>query len=160
MDSRLRGNDKRNMLHQIDEIQGIGLHLDLVLRRIQDAYLRTFESLEVDMTIEQWVILHQVYELGDNASQRDIVQSNFRNRATISRVIGGLERKGWIKKTRFKGDQKRFKLVLTAQGEGVIESVLPMAIKLRKQAIENLDLLEFETFLRVLDQIGDNYKKF
>ena len=110
------------MLHQIDEIQGIGLHLDLVLRKIQDAYLKTFESLGIAMTIEQWVILHQIYELGEEASQRDIVQSNFRNRATISRVIGGLERKGWIKKTRFEGDQKRFKLELTSAGQKVIAS--------------------------------------
>ena len=148
------------MLHQIDEIQGIGLHLDLVLRKIQDAYLRTFESLDVNMTIEQWVILHQVYELGEDASQRDVVQSNFRNRATISRVIGGLERKGWIKKTRFIGDQKRFRLVLTSEGERVINKVLPLAVKLRKQAIQGMGLKEFETFLSVLDQIGENYNDF
>lgn len=148
------------MLNQIDEIQGIGLHLDLVLREIQMAYLRTFESLGVDMTIEQWVILHQVYEFGDAASQRDIVQSNFRNRATISRVIGGLERKGWIKKTRFQGDQKRFRLVLTKEGQQIIDQVLPMAIKLRKRAIKGLSLQQFETFLEVLDQIGGNYQSF
>lgn len=148
------------MLHQIDEIQGIGLHLDLVLRKIQDAYLRTFESLGVHMTIEQWVILHQVHELGTKASQRDIVQSNFRNRATISRVIGGLERKGWILKTRFEGDQKRFKLVLTTEGASIIEKVLPVAIQLRKQAIKGMNLVEFETFLSILDQVGDNYDRF
>lgn len=148
------------MLSQIDEIQGIGLHLDLVLRKIQDAYLRTFESLAVDMTIEQWVILHQVHELGIEASQRDIVQSNFRNRATISRVIAGLERKGWLKKTRFDGDLKRFKLELTLEGKSVIDLVLPHAIRLRKQTIKGLDLREFETFLYVLDQIGDNYQNF
>ncbi len=145
------------MLHQIDEIQGIGLHLDLVLRKIQDAYLRRFEALGVDMTIEQWVILHQVYELGEDASQRDIVQSNFRNRATISRVIGGLERKGWLKKTRFTGDQKRFKLELTQKGREIIDSVLPHAHQLRMLAIKNLRSSEFETFLTVLDTIGNNY---
>ncbi|UJH68409.1 MarR family winged helix-turn-helix transcriptional regulator [Allomuricauda sp. SCSIO 65647] len=146
------------MLSQIDKISGIGLHLDLVLRKVQDAYLRKFDGLGVDMTIEQWVILHQIYELGDGASQRDIVQSNFRNRATISRVIGGLERKGWINKTRFDGDQKRFKLELTPEGQQIIEEVLPHAFALRKQAINHLDVIEFETFLKVLDQIGENYK--
>jgi len=145
------------LLHQIDEIQGIGLHLDLVSRKVQDAYLRKFEELGVDMTIEQWVILHQVYELGDAASQREIVQSNFRNRATISRVIGGLERKGWVQKTRFKGDQKRFKLELTQQGQQIIDEVLPEAQKLRQMAITNLDSGEFDNFLRVLEQIGENY---
>ena len=147
------------MLNQIDEIQGIGLHLDLVLRKIQEAYLRTFEALEVNLTIEQWVILHRIYELGDEASQREIVRSNFRNRATTSRVIGGLERKGWINKTRFDGDQKRFKLELTLGGQEVIDLVLPHALKLRKLAIKNLDTLEFDTFLKVLDQIGENYNR-
>lgn len=145
------------MLNQIDEIQGIGLHLDLVLRKIQEAYLKKFELLEVDMTIEQWVILYQVYQLGDTASQREVVKSNFRNRATISRVIGGLERKGWLNKTRFEGDQKRFKLELTAVGKGIVDLVLPHAKELRKQAVTDLKPSEFDTFLRVLGRIGENY---
>lgn len=148
------------MLNQIDKISGIGLHLDLVLRKVQEAYLHTFEKLGVEMTIEQWVILHQIHELGEEASQRDIVQTNFRNRATISRIIGGLERKGWIHKTRFVGDQKRFKLVLTPKGQEIIDLVLPYALRLRQQAVHNLDVLEFQTFLKVLDQIGENYDAY
>lgn len=147
----------KKLLNQIDKIQGIGLHLDLVLRKIQEAYLRAFEALGVEMTIEQWVILHQVYELGDNASQKEIVDTNFRNRATISRIIGGLERKGWLKKTRFEGDLKRFKLELTNQGRQIIQLVLPEAQKLRKKAINNLETSSFESFLNVLEQIGKNY---
>ena len=145
------------MLHQIDEISGIGLHLDLVLRKVQDAYLRKFQELNLDLTIEQWVILYRIYQLEDKASQSDIVKSNFRNRATTSRVIGKLENKGWISKTRFEGDMKRFKLELTQQGRVVVDTIEPHANQLRKQAIKGLDVLEFETFLKVLDQIGDNY---
>ncbi len=150
----------RKMLNQIDEIQGIGLHLDLVLRKIQEAYLRKFEELGVDMTIEQWVILYRIYQLGDEASQSDIVKSNFRNRATTSRVIGGLERKGWIAKTRFEGDLKRFKLELTPQGQKIIAIIEPHANILREQAVMGLDTLEFNIFLKVLDQIGENYEAY
>nr|WP_298794051.1 MarR family transcriptional regulator [uncultured Allomuricauda sp.] len=145
------------MLNRIDEISGIGLHLDLVLRKVQDAYLRKFKELNIDLTIEQWVILYRIYQVGDDVSQSDIVKSNFRNRATTSRVIGGLERKGWITKTRFEGDLKRFKLELTSEGKRVIATVEPHANLLRKQAIKGLNTNEFETFLRVLDQIGENY---
>jgi DNA-binding MarR family transcriptional regulator len=147
------------MLNQIDEISGIGLHLDLVLRRVQDAYLRKFQELGMDLTIEQWVILYRIYQLGDDASQSDIVKSNFRNRATTSRVIGKLEHKSWITKTRFNGDMKRFKLELTTKGRAVVEAVEPHANTLRKQAIKGLDVLEFDTFLKVLDAIGDNYSE-
>lgn len=148
------------MLHQIDEISGIGLHLDLVLRKVQDAYLRKFKELGVELTIEQWVILYRIYQLGEDVSQSDIVKSNFRNRATTSRVIGGLERKGWITKTRFEGDLKRFKLELTPIGQDIISKIEPHANLLRKQAVKALDNEEFETFLKVLDKIGDNYENF
>ncbi|MCL6274835.1 MarR family transcriptional regulator [Muricauda sp. 2012CJ35-5] len=145
------------MLNQIDEISGIGLHLDLVLRCIQDAYLKKFAELGVDLTIEQWVILHRISELGKEASQREIVRTNFRNRATTSRVIGKLEKKEWITKTRFEGDQKRFKLEVTRKGRRVINKILPHAVELRKLAINNLDRSEFDVFLKVLNQIGNNY---
>lgn len=146
------------MLNQIDKISGIGLHLDLVLRKVQDAYLRKFEELGVDLTIEQWVILHRIAELGDTASQREIVRTNFRNRATTSRVIGKLEKKGWISKLRFDGDQKRFKLELTPEGQQIIDLVMPHAVRLRKLAVKNLDGEEFEAFLKVLNLIGENYE--
>ena len=145
------------MLNRIDEISGIGLHLDLVLRKVQDAYLRKFKELGIDLTIEQWVILYRIHQLGEDVSQSDIVKSNFRNRATTSRVIGGMEKKEWITKTRFEGDLKRFKLELTSQGKEVIAIVEPHAQVLRKQAIKGLDTEEFETFLKVLDQIWENY---
>ena len=147
------------MLNRIDEISGIGLHLDLVLRNVQDAYLRKFKELGIDLTIEQWVILYRIYQLGDDVSQSDIVKSNFRNRATTSRVIGGMERKGWITKTRFEGDLKRFKLELTPHGKEVITTIEPHANLLRRQAIKGLDTDEFETFLRVLNRIGENYSE-
>ncbi|MBT8188758.1 MAG: MarR family transcriptional regulator [Croceitalea sp.] len=145
------------MLQHIDEISGIGLHLDLVLRKVQDAYLRTFKELHIDLTIEQWVILYRIYQLGSQASQTEIVKSNFRNRATTSRVIGGLEKKGYIKKTRFDGDMKRYKLKLTTNGQALIAKIEPHAKQLRKRAVKNLDTAAFDTFLNVLDQIGENY---
>ena len=95
--------------------------------------------------------------MGDAASQRDIVQSNFRNRATISRVIAGLERKGWLVKTRFQGDQKRFKLELTEEGVKIIRLILPHAKELRQKALNNIDEKSFKTFEKVLTQIEANY---
>ena len=147
------------MLSRIDEIQGMGFHLDLVLRKIQRANLRKLPTLGVDTTIEQCVVLYRIHQLGDDASQRDIVNENFRNRATTSRVIGGLEKKGWISKTRFEGDQKRFKLELTPKGQEILDLTLPSALELRKLAITNVDASEFETFIKVLDQIGENYEE-
>jgi len=146
------------MLEQIDEVSGIGLHLDLVLKKVQDAYLRKFQELDLDLTIEQWVLLYRIYQLGDTASQSDVVKSNFRNRATTSRIISRLENKEWITKTRFNGDMKRFKLELTASGKEIVTTIEPHAKILRQQAIQGLEASEFDTFLKVLDMIALNYE--
>jgi len=151
------GITEKNMLDQVNEISGMGFHLDMVLRKIQGLYLHKFAELGVDMTIEQWVILHQVYELGESASQREITKLNFRNRATTSRIIGKLEGKGWIQKTRFEGDLKQFKLELSSDGLAIINKVKPHAIDLRRLAVADISVSDFQLFLDVLEKIGENY---
>lgn len=145
------------ILHNIDPISGIGLHLDLVLRQIQSRYLEVFDQHGIHITIEQWVLLHKIHELGENASQAEIVRTDFRNRATTSRVISGLEKKGYIVKERFDGDRKRFKLALTPQGAALVSRALPLAQGLRKCAVEGIREGDFRTFLSVLEAIRLNY---
>jgi DNA-binding MarR family transcriptional regulator len=145
------------VLHKIDPISGIGLHLDLVLRQIQKRYLSEFAEKDIEITIEQWVLLHKIYESGAYAAQADIVRTDFRNRATTSRVISGLERKGYILKDRFKGDRKRFRLSLTPEGQDLVHRALPLAKELRILAVEGIDEGEFRVFLRVLEAIRRNY---
>lgn len=145
------------MLIKIDSISGIGLHLDLTLRCIQEAYLKCFQELEVDLTIEQWVILHKIARSSGGAAQSDIAKTNFRNRATTSRIISLLERKNLIIKSRFPGDKKRYKLDLTDLGQEIFDKTMPHTALLRKQSINGLTLAEFNCFIEVLEKIKNNY---
>jgi DNA-binding MarR family transcriptional regulator len=145
------------MLVKIDSFSGIGLHLDLTLRQIQEAYLQCFQDLGVDLTIEQWVILHKIARSPGGGAQSDIAKTNFRNRATTSRIISVMERKNLIVKSRFPGDKKRYKLNLTDFGQAVFDKTMPHTSLLRNQAINGLSLHEFSTFLIVLDKIKNNY---
>lgn len=135
-----------------------GFFIDRTLKTIQQAYLRSFAELGVDLTIEQWVILYRIYELGDDASQAEIAKSNYRNRGTTSRVISGLEKKDLIEKDRFEGDNKRYRLRLTPSGERIIHLTDPIAARLRQQGKKGISSEEYEEFLRVLDSIYNNYK--
>jgi DNA-binding MarR family transcriptional regulator len=97
---------------------------------------------------------------GTDASQADIAKSNFRNRATTSRVISGLCKKGLLKKSRFRDDQKRYKLVMTVEGQQLMEKVLPLIQDLRRVSTINISEEAFETFYQVLDQLYDNFDKY
>ncbi|MEL7120322.1 MAG: MarR family transcriptional regulator [Bacteroidota bacterium] len=139
---------------------GFGFQLDKTLKKIITVYIKQFENIGIDLSIEQWVILQSIYNLGEKASQVEISKTRYRNRATTSRVISGLERKGLIRKERFEGDQKRFRLVITPEGTQLVEKALPIVYQLREVGKENIHEEEFNTFLKVLDQLWANYEAF
>ncbi len=91
----------------MDRTEGFGVYLDRTLKKVQATFLAAFAENNIDLTIEQWVILRRVHLLGADASQSEISNTNFRNRATTSRVISGLCKKGFLNKSRFRDDQKR-----------------------------------------------------
>ena len=109
----------------MDRIEGFGLYLDLTLKKISETYLRVFKKNNINLTIEQFVILQRIDMLGSNASQKDIVETNYRNRATTSRVISGLCKKNLVIKKRFKSDLKRYKLIITKDGYLELEKAKP-----------------------------------
>lgn len=137
---------------------GFGFYLDRTLKKIVTVFLQHFKNNGIDLTIEQWVILHRIHELGEEASQVEISKLSYRNRATTSRVISGLTKKGLIQKKRFKGDQKRYKLIVTQKGEEIVKKALPIVEDLRAVGYQNINDDDFEAFMKVLDQLWENYE--
>lgn len=130
----------------MDSSKGFGHYLDRTVKRIQLAYQKAFKDRNIDLTIEQWVILQQIYELGDTVSQRELTNLNFRTRATTSRMITNLVEKGYITKSLFERDLKRYKLELTPRGRGLIETLLPFIKELRAIGYRNIDDADFQVF--------------
>jgi DNA-binding MarR family transcriptional regulator len=144
----------------MDRTEGFGVYLDRTLKKVQGTFLSAFRENNIDLTIEQWVILRRVHLLGTDASQAEISNTNFRNRATTSRVISGLCKKGFLKKLRFRDDQKRFKLNMTPEGQELMQRVMPVIRDIRAMSVENISEDEFDIFLKVLDQIWENYDNY
>ena len=141
----------------MDLTGGFAFYLDRTLKRIQLTYLRHFKKHNIDLTIEQWVILQRIYQLQPEASQSEITKTNYRDKAATSKVIAGLQKKGLILKERFEDDQKRYKLVITKKGEALVESTLPLAVELRNVGHSNIPEKDFDIFMKVVNQIWENY---
>ena len=144
----------------MDRTEGFGVYLDRTLKKVQATFIAAFAENNIDLTIEQWVILRRVHLLGADASQSEISNTNFRNRATTSRVISGLCKKGYLKKSRFRDDQKRNKLSMTPQSLELMQRVMPLIKEIRAMSIENISEAEFDIFLKVLDEIWKNYDRY
>ena len=144
----------------MDRTEGFGVYLDRTLKKVQSTFLTAFAKSNIDLTIEQWVILQRVHLLGAGASQAEISNTNFRNRATTSRVIHGLCKKGLLKKSRFRDDQKRYKLIMTKEGKNLIDKAMPLIKDLRKTSTIKIEEAEFEVFFKVLDQLWENFDRY
>ncbi|MBQ4915965.1 winged helix-turn-helix transcriptional regulator [Maribacter sp. MMG018] len=144
----------------MDRTEGFGVYIDRTLKKVQHTFLQVFADNDIDLTIEQWVILQRVHLEGKEASQADIAKSNFRNRATTSRVISGLCKKGLLKKSRFRDDQKRYKLIMTEEGRHLMKEVMPLIKDLRRVSTIDISEDEFETFYKVLDQLYQNFDEY
>ncbi len=139
---------------------GFAFHLDKTLRKIKTIYEQEFTRLELDVNVEQWVILQNIYHLENEASQTELSQLNYRNRATTSRVINKLCEKGLVIKERFDNDLKQFKLKLSPDGQALVERAMPSVKTLRNIGHENINEEELELFLAVLGKIWENYERF
>ena len=137
----------------MDRTKGFGVNLDKTLKKIQQVYVKEFERNHINITIEQWVILQKISQLGKDATQASIVQSNYRNRATTSRLISALCEKGMIIKKRKSDYPNRFKLLLTQKGSELINKATPIVENLRIIAYNDIRKKDFEVFLEVLDKL-------
>jgi len=144
----------------MDKTQGFGHYLDRTVKTIQIAYQKAFKTQEVNLTIEQWVFLQQIYERGEFVSQRELTDLNFRTRATTSRMIKKLLEKGYIIRSHFEGDKKQNKLSLSLIGQKTVKKLLPFIHHLRSVGYRDIKEDDFKIFLNVLDKIWSNYQQF
>ncbi len=142
----------------MENTKGFGLYLDRTVKTIELAFQKMFKENAIDLTIEQWVFLQRIHELGGETSQKELTDLNFRTRATTSKMITNLVKLGYVDKSRFEGDLKRFKLCLTPTGEQLVEEILPFVQELRLHGLKGISKEDFQIFLHVLDQIWSNYK--
>lgn len=143
----------------MDKRAGYAMLMDATLKTINSLYTNTFKEHNIQITPEQWVILEKINDLGEDASQQEITALSYRNKATTSRMIDALVNKGLVERTRFSGDQKRYRLVITHDGRKLVNLVSPIVTKLRDRGYQSIPEGDFDTFMSVLKSLQENYMK-
>ena len=92
-----------------DRNKSLGNLAGLASRLLSNTLARRFKEAGIDMTAEQWGALLVLIN-GDAMTQRQLGETLYLEKSSISRLVNGLERRGWIVRTKSKGDS-RHKLV-------------------------------------------------
>ncbi len=132
--------------------------MDKTLKIIKLNYLKAFKELGLDFTAEQWVILDALYKK-DGISQTELANHSFKDAPTTSRIIDLLIKKGLVERERFDNDRRRYKVFLTEKGKADYETALPAVHQLRKQGWQGLSDEDYDTYLRIMNQIFRNFDK-
>ena len=109
----------------------------------------------IDITIDQGMVLKAIHENPDITLQK-VGTTVFKDFASITRIVQGLERKGLLRRKPHPTDGRRSALVLTRAGESLIRSAEPIAQANRRQALEGIDAEQIARVRELLKRIVEN----
>lgn len=124
-------------------------------RTLRVLFLRLMESRASGVTPEMWLILSRLYAR-DGQYQTQIADGTFRDRPNTSRILAGLESRGYIRREKDDEDMRRMRIFLTDEGTRFVQDIAPVAARTRDTLYEGLSDEELRVLRRVLRRIERN----
>ena len=124
-----------------------GLQIKFAIRQ---AYMK--ESIEI--TPEQWAILHALSENGEQ-TQKQLADTLMKQKPNITRLIDILEEKKLVMRASVESDRRAFNVYITEEGRTLAEDILNKTIKYRKNFYKKLTDEEIETLKSLLLKLTD-----
>lgn len=119
--------------------------------------LKNFREVGIEVTIEQWSVLYQLWKM-DGMSQQQLSDATFRDKPSITRLVDNMEKNKLVRRVGSKTD-RRIKLIrLTAEGKRLEEKSMAIANKTLNEALEGVLKNKIEVAREVLQIVYDNLK--
>lgn len=129
--------------------------LDRTARRVKQYAQQKFKELELNITVDQWLVLKHLYE-NEGMKQNELAELLFKDNPTLTRIIDLLCEKRLTVRKQHPTDRRSFQVELTRKGKKKVEQIKPRIRKIRLKAWEGLSRDDFAQFKRVLDTIYNN----
>lgn len=128
-----------------------GIASTAIARRLQ----KKFNTLDVNLTIEQWSVLYHLWKK-DGQSQQELCTASFRDKPSITRLIDNLEKLNLVKRVPDETDRRINKVVLTKAGQKLEEQTMAMAEETLNEALAGVTPQHVELCKEVLQKVYDN----
>lgn len=92
--------------------QSLGFILHRTLTAIRAVARYEFQDEACDVTIDQWIILCALWEK-EGRSQTELSEKTYKDRATVTRMLDLLEKKGLIFRQQSSADRRIYEVFLT-----------------------------------------------
>lgn len=120
------------------QTQSLGHQTGLAGRLFNQLLTRRFSAAGIDMTAEQWGVILVLLNNGP-MTHGQLAEQLYLEKSTISRSVGGLERRDWVACTKDADDGRHKRVSLTANATEVAEQCLKIASGVLTDAQAGLD---------------------
>ena len=99
----------------------LGLSHRLVVKKFKEL----IESLDLELTFDQFMVLMPIWKL-DGISQQQIVEGCGKDKTSVTRIITTLENKNFVLRIKDLNDARLNHIYLTKFGKQTVEKVIPV----------------------------------
>ncbi len=124
-----------------------------IARRLQ----KNFKQAGVEITIEQWSVLYQLWK-EDGMSQQQLCEATFRDKPSITRLVDNLEKLLLVKRVASKDDRRINMIYLTPEASQLQERSMELANQTLNEALEGVTNGQVEIAKEVLQKVYENLK--
>ncbi|MGW8282094.1 MAG: MarR family winged helix-turn-helix transcriptional regulator [Gemmatimonadota bacterium] len=107
-------------------------------RLLRVLFLKVVDTSETGITPEMWRVLSRLLAR-DGQSQTEIGEALFRDRPNTSRILSGLEQRGFILRESDPVDRRRTCVKITPIGRAFVSERAPLAMQVRDRLYAGID---------------------
>lgn len=85
----------------------------------------------------------------------EIIECWSMDKMAVSRAVGGLERRGYVRRKQNKQDRRRYSLTLTSQGKKAYAWILPHTMARHRELLDCISANESAALKRILRKLND-----
>jgi len=130
--------------------------IDTTIKKIRNALQKRFADAGFDLTVDQWVVIDHLHR-NPGIAQSTLAELTTKDAPTVTRIIDLLAKKGLAERRMADDDRRKFLVFLTTDGEMLYEQMLPDVVEIRRQGWGSLSDDDYQHFVRIMDEIYQNF---
>lgn len=130
----------------------------IVARHLRQKISNFFKMAQIDLSPEQWRFLLQLAEK-NGQQQSEFADPILNDRPNITRIIDGLEKRGFLTRSAAPEDRRITLIYLTHDGKELINTYLPEVIEEISVYFEGLNEKDVSELRRIMTIIETNLQK-
>lgn len=142
-------------LEKFDPNDSLATLLNKTTRALSTRLQSIFTRAGLDVTSEQWMILLLLWKQ-DGRSPYQIADIIGKDRAGVTRLIDGLEKRNLVVRIKDKNDFRQKQVYLTAKGKAMEKELIPLGLSNMKKANQGISAEEIASCKAVLQKIYRN----